>query len=188
MVNGKTKYIQLVHGNRTRVCFDNGPIRITLSKKTPCKGEEEGQVAKIYPNYPVINQKIILEDRLPQDHSFNEGEINLQFTSICALSSDQNKLDRLNELSKYVVQIHFIQSSRRHYHLYSGTGVLIKNEDRYQILTCLHTLIPTNDKIDNHIIITNAEENMNGLIDSQLGLYQQAPRILILIHCWTFFE
>jgi len=166
MARGKKKYIKLVNSRRTRICFHKDVIYI--HKKTPIKGvgNDVGQTIEVFPNYKIKESKISLTNNLPKNYTFNQKGIALRFHSNCTLFSNPAQVQELNNLSKYVVQLHFIEVVNERSDVSSGTGILIKINNKYMILSCLHTFVPdpNPEDIQYHILVNNREKDLHNLL------------------------
>ena len=226
MAKGKTRTRRLVKGRRARLCIQNDAVHVRLNRKTLTKDPQPD--IQIYPNYPVLKGRIVKEDMLPQNLEVNCGGFSLKFEAATVEVNDET-FEKLEHLSKSVVQLHFVQiapirenkgdrmetltkdshpktkkikygpnslkknslpkheeqegeelgeteveedkEEKKEYEpnmpsIYSGTGVLVKFQEKEFIFSCLHTFMPSSRIFDHsEIIITYDDEDLSDEIE-----------------------
>jgi len=177
MVKGKTKSLQTANGKRTRIIFqdDKIPIQIyqnTLRKTKNTQDDEKIDEVEVYPNYRIHNSEICIEEPRPNNYEYNKNGISWRLKSQSNPSLNPELAQKLSELSKFVVQVHFVQISKTA-HVKSGTGILIKINEKPMILTCLHTFIPDPDLKDtkDYFLVSNSELDLHSPLRSTSIVY-----------------
>ncbi len=175
----QTRYTRFVNGRRTRICFKK-IVRIKLPQKTPSKDTMNAMPQKIelYPNYQFILGEVEPSSKKPQnDHVYAiNHKIDLEFDSKCIFlaseDEDEKTKQQLNNMSKSVVQVHFFYQLGE-WKRSSGTGILIKCNNRHMVLTCLHIFQLNSKKksIESFIVITNSEADKCSRFDSYIEDY-----------------
>lgn len=159
MARGKTRYIRNAKSRRTRLCFLRENIK--LVPKTPSKDSNEGvkecQV-ELYPNYPIVQDKVQLGSRKPNNYVFKEDTLGLElrFHSNCSFAEKKLSTKVVESCSHHVVQVHSFSFAEEKPQLLSGTGLLIQNSNKFQILTCLHLFSNSLDQSKYLIVFTRS--------------------------------
>jgi len=183
MAKGVTKFVQFVNGHRTRICLSGEAVQVQLPKKTPTKGATtHPQEIELYPNYQIQDSQINLQTKKPNQAICQDlvNSDNLIFVSNCVFTQDpdnnQAEIEQLNNLSRHVVQLHYVEvfANAASTDL-TGTGILIQHDEKYFILTCLHTFIPKRNQ-KGQIFITTSEIDEGGIVATCLQIFDRSPK------------